>query len=54
MLFRSNMSAANSRIRDTDMAQESSEMAKQSIMSQAGTAVLSQANSSSNLALKLL
>ena len=49
-----NFSAANSRIRDTDIAAESSELTKQSILAQAGTAVLSQANSSSNLALKLL
>jgi len=49
-----NLSAANSRIRDTDMASESSELTKASILAQAGTAVLSQANSSSNLALKLL
>jgi flagellin len=49
-----NLSAANSRIRDVDMASESSELTKQSILSQAGTAVLSQANSSQNLALKLL
>ena len=49
-----NLSAANSRIRDTDMASESSELTKQSILAQAGTAVLSQANASSNLALKLL
>lgn len=37
-----NLAAANSRIRDTDMASESSELTKQSILSQAGTAVLSQ------------
>jgi flagellin len=49
-----NLAAANSRIRDTDMASESSELTKQSILSQAGTSVLSQANSSQNLALKLL
>ena len=49
-----NLAAANSRIRDTDMASEASELTKQSILSQAGAAVLSQANSSSNLALKLL
>jgi flagellin len=47
-----NLSAANSRIRD--MAAETSELTKQSILSQAGAAVLSQANSSQNLALKLL
>jgi flagellin len=49
-----NLAAANSRIRDTDMASEASELTKQSILSQAGVSVLSQANSSSNLALKLL
>ncbi len=49
-----NLAAANSRIRDADMASESSELTKQSILSQAGTAVLAQANSSQNQALKLL
>ncbi len=49
-----NLAAANSRIRDTDMAAETSELTKQSILSQAGTSVLAQANSSQNLALKLL
>jgi flagellin len=49
-----NLSAANSRIRDVDMAIETSELTKQGILSQAGTAVLSQANSAQSLALKLL
>lgn len=49
-----NLAAANSRIRDADMATESSELTKQTILSQAGTAVLAQANSSQNQALKLL
>lgn len=49
-----NLSAANSRIRDVDMAAETSELTKQTILSQAGTAVLAQANSAQNLALKLL
>ena len=49
-----NLSAANSRIRDADIAMESSELTKQSILTQAGTAVLAQANSSQNAALKLL
>jgi flagellin len=49
-----NLSAANSRIRDVDMAIETSELTKQGILSQAGTAVLAQANSAQNLALKLL
>ncbi|RYZ81326.1 MAG: flagellin FliC [Proteobacteria bacterium] len=49
-----NLSAANSRIRDADMAQESSELTKQGILAQAGISVLSQANSSQQMALKLL
>jgi flagellin len=49
-----NLAAANSRIRDADMALETSELTKRDILTQAGTAVLSQANSSQNLALKLL
>ena len=49
-----NLSAANSRIRDADLASETSELTKQSILAQAGTAVLAQANSSQNQALKLL
>jgi flagellin len=49
-----NMSAANSRIRDTDVAQATSEMTKNSILLQAGTSTLSQANQANQLALKLL
>ncbi len=49
-----NMSAANSRIRDTDVAMASSEMTKNNILLQASTATLSQANQSSQLALKLI
>ncbi len=49
-----NYSAANSRIRDTDMAAESSNLAKASILQQAATSVLSQANTQQQLALKLL
>lgn len=49
-----NLSAANSRIRDADMAIESSELTKAGIMAQAGTAVLAQANASQQQALKLL
>ena len=49
-----NMSAANSRIRDTDVAQASSEMTRNNILLQAGTATLGQANQSSQLALKLI
>ncbi len=49
-----NLSAANSRIRDADLAQEVSEMTKNNILMQAGISVLGQANQSSQAALKLL
>ncbi|MBY0452078.1 MAG: flagellin FliC, partial [Bdellovibrionaceae bacterium] len=49
-----NMAAANSRIRDTDVASASSEMARNTVMLQAGTATLAQANQSSLLAIKLI
>jgi flagellin len=49
-----NLAAANSRIRDTDMAEEVSEMTKYNILLQAGTAVLAQANQTNAHALKLL
>lgn len=49
-----NLSAANSRIRDTDVASETSEMTRNNILLQAGVSVLGQANQSQQLALKLL
>lgn len=49
-----NFSAANSRIRDVDVAAETADMAKNNILSQAGVAVLSQANQAPNFALKLI
>jgi flagellin len=49
-----NFSAANSRIRDVDVASETADMAKNNILSQAGVSVLAQANQSPNFALKLL
>lgn len=49
-----NLAAANSRIRDTDMAEEVSEMTKQNILMQSGIAVLGQANQSNAAATKLL
>ncbi len=49
-----NMSAANSRIRDVDVAEETSEMTRNHILLQAGTGVLAQANQSANVALNLL
>jgi flagellin len=49
-----NLSAANSRIRDVDVAAETAELTKNNILLQAGVSVLSQANQSPNSALKLL
>lgn len=49
-----NLSEANSRIRDVDYARVSAENAKNNILSQAGTAVLAQANQNGSSALKLL
>lgn len=49
-----NSSAARSRISDADIAEETSELTKQRILNQSAVAVLSQANQSSQLALKLL
>lgn len=49
-----NMSAANSRIRDVDVAQETSKMTSYQILQQAGVSVLAQANMTSGLALSLL
>jgi flagellin len=49
-----NMSAANSRIRDTDIASASSELARNSIMLQGTTAALAQANQLPQMALKLI
>jgi flagellin len=49
-----NLSAANSRIRDADMAEEVSEMTKNNILMQSGISVLSQANNTNSHALKLL
>ncbi len=49
-----NFSAANSRIRDVDIASETADLAKNNILSQAGVSVLAQANQAPNFALKLL
>ncbi|HEY0881663.1 MAG TPA: flagellin, partial [Archangium sp.] len=48
------LSAANSRIRDVDVAEETSRMARTQVMMQAGVSVLSQANQAPQVALKLL
>jgi flagellin len=49
-----NLNSANSRIRDTDFAAETAKSTKLNILTAAGTSVLSQANSSGNMALKLI
>lgn len=49
-----NLSAANSRIRDVDVAIETSNMTSLQILQQAGVSVLAQANMTSQLALQLL
>jgi len=52
--YRENLEAARSRIRDTDMAAETSELTKNNILSQAGISVLGQANQNPQQVLKLL
>lgn len=49
-----NLSAANSRIRDTDVAAASAEMTRNSILLQAATSTLAQANQVNTTALKLI
>ena len=49
-----NLSASESRIRDTDMAQEMTSFTRAQVLSQAGTAMLAQANQSSQGVLQLL
>ncbi|MCI5606526.1 MAG: flagellin [Treponema sp.] len=49
-----NLQASESRIRDTDMAKEMVDFTKTNVLSQAGTAMLAQANQSSQNVLSLL
>ena len=49
-----NLSAANSRVRDADIAKSTAELTKNNILMQAGTSVLAQANQSSTSALTLI
>ncbi len=53
-IARENMAQARSRIADTDIAEETTVLAQKQILQQAGVAVLAQANSAPQLALKLL
>ncbi|GAB4015321.1 MAG: flagellin [Bdellovibrio sp.] len=49
-----NLSAANSRVRDTDIAAETAELTRNNILMTAGTSVLAQANSATKNALNLI
>jgi flagellin len=51
---KANLEAANSRIVDVDVADESTQLARYNILVQSGTAMLAQANQSAQVALKLL
>ena len=53
-VLRDNLSAANSRIKDVDVAEESTNFARYNILVQAGTAMLAQANATPQSALRLL
>jgi flagellin len=53
-VLRDNLSAANSRIKDVDVAEESTQFARYNILVQAGTAMLAQANATPQSALRLL
>jgi flagellin len=53
-ILRDNLSASNSRIKDVDVAEESTNFALYNILVQAGTAMLAQANASPQSALRLL
>jgi flagellin len=53
-IFQENLEAARSRIRDTDIAKESSNLARESIIRQSGVAMLAQANQTPAVALQLL
>ena len=53
-VLKDNLSAANSRIKDVDVAEESTQFARYNILVQSGTAMLAQANAMPNSALRLL
>lgn len=54
VVSKENLASANSRIRDADLAEETTELTKNQILMQSGVAVLGQANSSIKSALSLL
>ncbi|MBI5380991.1 MAG: flagellin [Opitutae bacterium] len=51
---KSNLEAANSRIADVDVADESTQLARWNVLTQSGTAMLSQANQSAQSVMRLL
>jgi flagellin len=53
-VLKDNLAAANSRIKDVDVAEESTQFARYSILVQAGTAMLAQANAAPQSSLRLL
>ena len=53
-ILNENMSAANSRIKDVDVADEATEFARYNILVQSGTAMLGQANMLPSMALQLI
>jgi flagellin len=53
-VLKDNLTAANSRIKDVDVAEESTQFARYNILVQAGTAMLAQANATPQTALRLL
>ncbi len=53
-VFNENLSAANSRIRDTDFAEETAKNTKLNILTNAGASVLAQSNAQNSVALKLI
>jgi flagellin len=52
--MQTNLSSANAQIQDTDIASETASMSQNQVLSQAGAAVLAQANQNPQVALKLL
>jgi flagellin len=53
-VYQENLVAAESRIRDVDMAEEMVKLTKENILAQAGQAMLAQANQSPQSVLQLL
>jgi flagellin len=53
-LNKANLEAATGRIVDVDVAEESTQLAKWTTLTQAGTAMLAQANQANSLVLKLI